>query len=228
MADVSDAPEAVASKGKNVLTHKLGPLDLWQWLAATGGLLLAYLAYRRTAASTSTSATAVPSIASGNGVLASSSDSMTVSGQLQNIEGQLASISAQLPAAGTGGSTSSSAAPSTDAVAPPTAVQKLYATVGTSAGGIDPGGASFWDQRIGLEGINSVLAEIDNTAQGISYGNANPAAFVDAQIAALEPQNAGDTAGRAYWISQVQQVGAGQEAKAFSAAVTNAQKQGAK
>lgn len=71
MPDIAGAGAGAADKGKNALTHKIGPLPLWGWVGAGAAAVFVVLKMRGASTGASTSAgapagtIALPSLASG-------------------------------------------------------------------------------------------------------------------------------------------------------------------
>ncbi len=206
--------------GKFSLKKKLGPLEAWQWLAAGGGLLFAYLAYKRSRAgaggpsSAPATATSLPP-----GGAAPTSAETTLSGQLTDLTGQVGAIGNSVGlnlqgqvAALPGGQTQANLAGVSPVAATSTpsgngfsdAINSLYASIGSSP---DTAGAAFWQSKLNA-GDPYVLNEFAAT---------QPLAYVNQQYktAGLTP----DAAGVAFWQGQIGTVGATQETKAFNASV---------
>ncbi len=212
---------APAGGGKFSLKKKFGPLEAWQWLAAGGGLLFAYLAYKNHAANAAggpSSAPATSTTLPPGG--ANPTDSGTLlSGQLTDAQGTLGAIANSVGpnlqgqvAALPGGQTQANLAGVSPVAATSTpsgngfsdAVNSLYASIGSSP---DTAGAAFWQSKLNA-GDPYVLNEFAAT---------QPLAYVNQQYktAGLTP----DAAGVAFWQGQIGTVGATQETKAFNASV---------
>lgn len=222
-----DAADAAGGKAHGFLTHKLGPLELWQWFAATAGLLLAFAAYRRQTASNANSANVVPAVPTGDPTTGSGTDgpltNASAAGQLESIQAELQTLAGNAPnVGGTAASTNTNTNPTGVSNGFSTEINSLYATLGRAP---DTAGASYWTQQLGLEGFNQVFAQFESTPEAQTYAAQSPTAFVNAQYQALAGRQ-GDTGGVNYWVSQVQQVGVARESQAFSSAVTAAQQKG--
>lgn len=221
------------AKAKGFLTHKIGPLELWQWFAATAGLLLAIAAYRRQAGASAQSATVVPATPTGDATTGGGTDgpltNASAAGQLETIQAELQTLAGNAPNVGaTAGSTNTNTNPTGVSNGFSTEINDLYATLGRAP---DTAGASYWQNQLGLEGFNQVFANFEQAAANngelasVTANQQSTQAFVQSQYQALTGHQ-GDQAGVSYWVGQIQQTGIPKESTLFANTVSGKQKAG--
>ncbi len=192
--------------GKFNLKKKVGPLELWQWGAATLGVLFAYLAYRNHAANKAGGPSGAPATSTTlpPGGANPTDLGTTISGQLTDLTGQVGQLNAAEAASNVAGTSPVAATTTPSGNGFSDAINNLYASIGQSP---DTAGAAFWQSKINA-GDPYVLNEFAASA---------PSAYVTQQYktAGISP----DAAGLAFWQGQIGTVGAAQETKAFNASV---------
>lgn len=205
--------EEVGSKAGGGLKKKIGPLELWQWGAATLGVVFAYLAYRNHVANSAGAPSSAPATnTSLPGTGASPTDlGTTISGQLTNLTGQVGQLQNQVAGLGTGGTPTvqSSNGFSSD-------VTNLYGLVGRSP---DTAGAAYWQNVIDTQGLSNAVNQFAATPEAQSYAASNPQGFVNAEYSTVLGRTA-EPAGLSYWQGRLSTAGPAQEAKAFTSSAT--------
>lgn len=201
-------------KTKGFLKHKIGPLEVWQWGAATLGVLFAYMAYKRSRSGGSAAGAGAPASVPATATNLPGSGGnptdlgTTISGQLTNLTGQVGAL--QQTVAGLGTTPAGAAAVQTSNGIS-SDVQNLYNQIGVSSP--DAAGAAYWQTQInsGVTGSN-LLNEFVGATPSATTG------FVTQEYQ-TQLHRAPDTAGLAFWEGQVQTLGATQEQRNFTAAV---------
>lgn len=207
---------APAGGGKFSLKKKVGPLEVWQWGAATLGVVFAYLAYRNHAANAAGGPSSAPATATtlpaGGG--SPPSGETTLSGQLTDLTGQVGAL--QQSVAGLGNvPVAATTAPSGTGFS--NDITNLYGLVGRSP---DASGAAYWQNVINTQGLNAAVTQVAGTPEAQAYAAANPTGFVQAEYT-TELGRTADPAGLAYWQGRLQTAGAPAQAQAFGGAVTS-------
>jgi hypothetical protein len=207
LADVGDAVEGGGSKVAGGLKKKVGPLEVWQWAAATLGVVFAYLAYKNHASNSAggpgqaaTNTTLPP------GGAAPTSDTTVLSGQLTDLTGQVGALQQSVAGLSPGGGAPSTV--TTNGFG--SDITSLYSQIGASP---DAAGAAYW----GAQSQSGLLDRFVGSTPQATAG------FVTQQY----QSNLGrtpDAAGLAYWEGQVGKVGATQEQAQFKAATAGGAK----
>lgn len=211
LADIEDVPGKAAGGLKGGLTHKVGPLEIWQWGAATLGVIFAYLAYRNHAASSAGGPSSAPATATTlpAGGANPTDIGTTISGQLTDLTGQVGQL--QQSVAGLNTATAPVAATTTTTTNGFSSdITSLYSQIGQSP---DAAGAAFWQGKLN-SGDTNVFNEFAASA---------PQGFVTQQYG-TQLHRAPDAAGLAYWQGQIQSVGATKETAAFNKVVAGGSK----
>lgn len=205
--------EDFGGKAEGGLKKRIGPLEVWQWGAATLGVVFAYLAYKQHAANSTSGAPA--SVGATNTALPGTGGQptdigTTISGQLTDLTGQVGALQQSVAGLAPGGGT-----PSTNQSGFSADITNLYGLTGRTP---DVGGAAYWQSVVNTQGVGQAVNQFAATPEAQGFAASNPAGFVSAEYQ-TELGRTPDAAGLAYWQGQLQTLGAAKEAQAFTTTV---------
>lgn len=179
---------------------------MWQYAAAIGGVLVAYMGYKYysngAAASTAAAPAATDTTLPDSGI--SSGDiGSTISGQLTNLTGQVGALQNQVA----GLSPATGATPTTAAASSGNVITDLYQNFTGGAG--DTAGVAYWNSVLGNQTLGQTEASFEaaSGANQLNAGSFNPAGFVTEQYQTALGRSP-DAAGLASWEGQLTQGGA--------------------
>ena len=174
---MADFAEEGAGKAGGFLKKKAGPLEYWQWAAATLGVVFAYLAYRNhVSASAGAPASAPATDTSLPGTGGNPTDlGTTISGQLTDLTGQVGAL--QNTVAGLTSGAAATTTQSTNGFS--SDVSNLYELTGRSP---DTSGAQYWQGVVNSQGLTSAFNQFAATPEAQGYAASNPAGFSRSRV----------------------------------------------